>query len=156
MRLIFSQTVGGSSGDEEKVSCWWAEARCSYHVTLLGSESLWDWGGHKHSDKRGEKRRIMEEGGRWGGLGGRGDCYTKKSKKQGHLPHSPPQNTCVKAAQWTHLPRSLALCHADDILRVWMHRCHSARGENAALFLTGEFSVVRCFTNASTAQSAHI
>lgn len=92
--LIFSQTVWGSSGDEEKVSCWWVEARCSYHVTLFGSESLWDWGGHKHSDKRGEKRRIKEEEGRrevgwfWGGGG---DCYTKKSKKQGHLPHSPPK-----------------------------------------------------------------
>lgn len=112
MCLIFSQTVWGSSGDEEKVSCWWVEARCSYHVTLFGSESLWDWGGHKHSDKRGEKRRIKEEeGGREvGWFGGGGETAIPRSLKNKDTSHIlPPKYMCESSTMDTlaKVPRSV-------------------------------------------------
>jgi len=82
----------------------WAEARCSYHVTFHGSESLWECGDHKHLDKRGAQTRIKEERVEEEGVEGRGggeEDYTKNSpKKQKRLPHSPllrktPMCACV-------------------------------------------------------------
>ncbi len=117
-----------------------AEAQCSYHVTLRGSELLWECGGRQHLDKRGEKTRIKEEEEAEEEEGGEDSRnkwdYTKKcppkTKDTSHI-HPPWQNSACMCDRNTidtlaKVPPSLQhWWHVEGLMLLWQTAANKHR-----------------------------